>query len=806
MAYSSALVSRAGFQLNRHFHRWSWLVIVFWFATSVYAQVCSGPGKDGPNNALNGIINTYYGATASAAAGAKTINLGVPTGSATALSAGDMVLVIQMQDGVNAANFGIASVASYGISSGTAGNYEYALVDQFAANVLTLRNPLINSYSQATTPGTAQQTFQAVRVPQYSGATVPVANTVTPSRWNGLTGGIVAIDVASQLTLSGAIDASGYGFRGGGGQIFSAAATNANAVTDAGFSTNNSNGAMKGEGTAGTPCGTFDGAGTYAYNCAVTGGADLYPNGDNGYGAPGNAGGGGNDSDLANNTQNSGGGGGGNAGAGGQGGNTWSTNQNIGGRGGRVFSVSSTAVVMGGGGGAGVTNNGTAGADNTYSGAPGGGVVLLRVGAVTGNGSVKANGNNGQLPNATCCDDGGTGGGAGGSLALLANSPAGWAGISVAANGGAGSNTPKIGTNAPHGPGGGGGGGALLSNGAFASVSLAGGASGLTSGSPTQSTFYPYNASPGGAGSSNSIAFASANGSQPGAVCLPNLTVNKTTTTPLRTVPSQTTAQYVLAVSNPGTNSGVAYGVSLLDVLPVPFGLATATALGTTTIAGTSTSGPLPTVPSSSGVTTTVLFGTPGSTTNTFTIFPGGQITVTFNVNLNTTTYATFQNSASVTFTDPTRTTGSDANASGVANPTVSPGGNYSSGSTVGGSNYSSASSTGEDVRLYAGPTLLTITKSNGRTTLTAGQTTSYTVTVANLGPTNAPGAVLYDPIAPGLNCTSVSCAVTAGTASCPVSPTISALQSSGLSITPTFSANSTLSFVVTCGVTATGQ
>ncbi len=100
----------------------------------------------------------------------------------------------------------------------------------------------------------------------------------------------------------------------------------------------------------------------------------------------------------------------------------------------------------------------------------------------------------------------------------------------------------------------------------------------------------------------------------------------------------------------------------------------------------------------------------------------------------------------------------------------------------------------------------LSVTKTNGVSSLVAGATTSYTITVANIGPAAAPGTVLKDPAATGLSCTTVSCAVTAGTASCPSPLTISALQSTGLTITPTFNANSTLSFVVTCGVTATGQ
>jgi uncharacterized repeat protein (TIGR01451 family) len=101
--------------------------------------------------------------------------------------------------------------------------------------------------------------------------------------------------------------------------------------------------------------------------------------------------------------------------------------------------------------------------------------------------------------------------------------------------------------------------------------------------------------------------------------------------------------------------------------------------------------------------------------------------------------------------------------------------------------------------------THLQITKTNAVGTVTAGQTTSYTITVANGGPADAPNTVVRDPAAPGLICTAVSCAVTAGTATCPAAPTIAALQGTGL-VLPTFNANATVTFGVTCGVTATGQ
>ncbi len=99
----------------------------------------------------------------------------------------------------------------------------------------------------------------------------------------------------------------------------------------------------------------------------------------------------------------------------------------------------------------------------------------------------------------------------------------------------------------------------------------------------------------------------------------------------------------------------------------------------------------------------------------------------------------------------------------------------------------------------------LSVSKTNNLSIVAAGSTTSYTITVANIGPAAAPGTILVDPVVTGLNCTSVSCTSTAANM-CPVGPTIGALQGAGLQITPTFAINTSASFVVTCGVTATGQ
>lgn len=100
----------------------------------------------------------------------------------------------------------------------------------------------------------------------------------------------------------------------------------------------------------------------------------------------------------------------------------------------------------------------------------------------------------------------------------------------------------------------------------------------------------------------------------------------------------------------------------------------------------------------------------------------------------------------------------------------------------------------------------LSITKTNSLSSLTAGSTTSYSITLANGGPSDADGATFRDPVVTGLSCTSVSCTSVSGAASCPSagSVTVAALQGSGIAL-PAFPAASSVTFSVTCGVTASG-
>jgi uncharacterized repeat protein (TIGR01451 family) len=106
----------------------------------------------------------------------------------------------------------------------------------------------------------------------------------------------------------------------------------------------------------------------------------------------------------------------------------------------------------------------------------------------------------------------------------------------------------------------------------------------------------------------------------------------------------------------------------------------------------------------------------------------------------------------------------------------------------------------------------LSISKTNATTTLVAGSTTAYTVTVANGGPSAANGAVVRDVSSAGLVCTSVTCAQTTGSATCPTAlplnnivPRASTSFFGAGEAIPSFPGNSSVTFVVRCNVTATG-
>ena len=114
------------------------------------------------------------------------------------------------------------------------------------------------------------------------------------------------------------------------------------------------------------------------------------------------------------------------------------------------------------------------------------------------------------------------------------------------------------------------------------------------------------------------------------------------------------------------------------------------------------------------------------------------------------------------------------------------------------------ANNSSADVDAVKGAANISITKTNSTNTVVAGGTTAYTITVANAGPSNASGAVLRDPVATGLSCTTAATCTASGGASCAASIPIGTLRT-GYTI-PGLPAGGQISVVMTCSVTATGQ
>ncbi|HEY4209647.1 MAG TPA: hypothetical protein VGM31_22630, partial [Puia sp.] len=436
------------------------------------------------NPSLGSFPNTYFPATeASASVGETNIDLGPATYGSDPISPGDILLVIQMQG----AEIKSSNSSNYGSNTGTgsgylnngklmAGNMEYIVATNsvpVTGGTLNLFSGLVNKYKNAAFGTDGQYVYQIVRVPVYYDVTL-TANIAAP-RWDGTSGGVIVLYAMNNINMAGyTIDASGLGFRGGGGRSFtgSGSGSSSDYITSA---SSNANGG-KGEGFAGMPKylnnnNSFLDVSTY----------EGYPNGSYAKGAPANAGGGGTDGNPAsNNDENTGGGGGANGGSGGNGGNSWSSDIASGGIGGTAFAqVSPSRLVMGGGGGSGTTNNATGTPGNGFasSGSAGGGIIIIVANnTITGTGTIKANGAN---ANSTVKNDGSGGAGAGGSIVIYAQNGS-LSNLVVTAKGGMGGNN-QLSTIDAHGPGGGGGGGVIYSNKTLnGSSSTAAGAAGTT--------------------------------------------------------------------------------------------------------------------------------------------------------------------------------------------------------------------------------------------------------------------------------------------------------------------------------------
>jgi LPXTG-site transpeptidase (sortase) family protein len=703
---------------------------------------CVIPGNDGPIAALTGVVNSYYPATASAAASATTISVGpaLAAGSPNAIAPGDLLLVIQMQDadisGTNAITYGDGATGRGLTARRSTGLYEYvAATSAVAGGTVTIAGTgagggLVNSYDFLNTVAATHgfRTFQVIRVPQYSSATVVAG--LTAAAWDGVAhaGGVLAIDVAGALNLNGqTISVNQLGFKGGLG-VAQAGGTDAN--TDYAVASGRGDHGYKAEGIAGTPKFLYDAIA----GASVNGAADGYPLGDAARGAPGNAGGGGTDFDPVANDQNSGGGGGANGGQGGMGGNSWNSNQPSGGLGGAAFTPAAARVVLGGGGGAGSRNNSTAFAS---SGGTGGGIVMIRTGSLTGAGTITANGGVGVTPD----NDGGGGGAAGGSIVVSAN--AGTVnGLTAAANGGNGTDAwpaGPAGVADRHGPGGGGSGGVIVTSNALppAQASVLGGAHGITTNGPDA-----YGSTSGNPGVLLITAPGAIPGSSSGAECVSAVTVAKSTSTPnVTNTVAGTTATYSITIGN-GANTAPAINVSVSDALPAGFTYA-------------STVGIVLNGGATRPATVNPVLGDANPIFGTFSIPGAGSVVITFTVNIApSVATGTYNNPATATYLDPTRTTLAGTAASAY------PGGGVE--------------------RVSVGVPDLTITKSHTDPLVRGSTTATYTLTVHNSGGGPSTGTVtVTDALPAGL--TPTAAAGSGWTCPAPAGQTVSCTRADAL-------------------------
>ena len=808
--------------------------------TAAAAPLCATPPLTG-TTAITGIINTYYPGQTNLVAGTAntTVTVGTSRGSATPVAVGDLLLVMQMQgaqiDSTNTSTYGdgiISATASGYLTNASfiAGQYEYATVRSVAGAVVGLNGSganggLVNSYINANETATqGQQRFQVVRVPQYSTGTISAATPPAVAPWDGTSGGVLVVDVASNLDLnSAAIDVTGQGFRGGLQR--SRSGTTGLADSDYRTATASAANGQKAEGIAGTAKWTTGALDTVG---------DGYPNGDFGRGAPGNAGGGGTDGNPTGNDQNSGGGGGGNGGEGGIGGNTWSSNLARGGFGGVTVPGTATRVFLGGGGGAGSDNN----ALGSSTGGAGGGIVMVRAGTLSGTGTITSDGAAGSISG----QDGSGGGGAGGSVVVLTSVTgvaSGINGLTIRARGGVGGDETHA---QQHGPGGGGGGGRVITSAATASTSVTGGVNGTHI--PTTSA---YGATSGAAGGTSTTAvIGDGPGTNTGSQCIDVSVTKAVGATPV--IPGQTVTYTVVATNNgPYPRTGTA-PITVTDTLPAGLSAATwtctasagsnCTASGTgslsttanlevgdtatytitatlaptftgtlsntATVAGpasipelnatnnsatsaasaeprvnlgiTKTDGVATEIPGTNATYTIVASNAGPSTATAAPItdaLPSGTASGTWtcvagsggtcgaaNGTMPMSTTATLSPSGSVTYTVvvaiSSTATGSLANTVNIAAP-------------AGTVETNSANNSATDTDTLSPNADLSISKTDGVTTINAGAPLTYTVVASNAGPSAIIGATVTDTMPANLSGVTWTCTASAGS-SCPAS------------------------------------
>ncbi len=169
-------------------------------STNYPKAVDYGDGSDGAVTitSLNTVVNKYAYVTGYLSSGATTINVD----STTDFSAGDQILVIQMQSAT---------------SPGSVGTYEFTTISSISGTTVTISSGLSNSYTSGTPNTTNAEVTQIVRVPQYTDLTVSDGASITADAWNGYKGGIVIFKATGTVIFEGTgkVNVNAKGYRGG---------------------------------------------------------------------------------------------------------------------------------------------------------------------------------------------------------------------------------------------------------------------------------------------------------------------------------------------------------------------------------------------------------------------------------------------------------------------------------------------------------------------------------------------------------------------------------------------------------------
>lgn len=756
------------------------LLVVLWLAGWAYAQVCAVPQNNGANvtSGSGQVVNGYFTpANGSYSAGSQpTISLSGGRGSAT-WAAGDLALIVQMQcvdmDRTDSDAYGDGAAGrpaqGYLETSGTCrvGQYEYVPAAAGTSGTSFVAGAALQyTYVQANpTASTPRRSFQVVRVPQFGNLTL--GGTLTGLAWNGTNGGVLALDVAKTLAFGGqTIDMSARGFRGGGGRQSTTNSNNPHRSREGTVLAN----ASKGEGIAGTPrylwvddspfdrstiVGTFVDSSALAYSGYP--GTGTTADFDFARGAPGNAGGGGQYFDG--NYHNGGGGGGANGGTGGRGAFGWRsagwggvlsdysnveaiTGQHLAAFGGGAFGgASASRLVLGGGGGAG-DENGNSGDTNgplsrgRTSGATGGGLVLIRAGSLTGNGTIDVRGGD---ANDQPLNDAAGGGAAGGSAIVV--SPNWTPGVlTINAQGGRGGDS-WLGGGSAHSGGGGGGGGVIVRTGAI-SANLAGGSNGITNTADSPPGGVDHGALSGNTGLNLLIAESSDPVTNSGYKCLPQTDLSLTKVATTTTLSIGQTTNFTLTIGNSGPQTATA--ATVVDALPT--GLGSLALLSAT--------------------------GSNASTTLTSSNISGTTFTGTLTVPANQTLTIVLRGVAT-------------ANGAPV---------NYATVNAAANASDSNLDNNTGSVTLVIGPSAdLSSTKVASTPTMALRQTTTFTLTFVNTGPSAVTGARITDTL-PSTMGTLTFVSATVASGSTLTSRTIAGNVFTG---TATLPVNSTLTVVL---------